>query len=73
MSFATKKAIRRAVRGRISSDLAQQFRIRVQRRGGVCLASVTHRGHGTRILLASAKTWKQAFKQVVSGFMREAA
>lgn len=73
MRAVTKKSVRKAVRARISSDLAEQFRIRVQRRGGVCLASVTHREHGTRILLASAKTWQQAFKQVVSGFMRESA
>lgn len=64
----TRKQIRRAARHRAGIE---DLNIRAQRRNGACTVIVNDRS-GNRLLLASAPTWAQAYRQVRSGFTKEA-
>lgn len=66
----TRKRVAAAIRRRIPAGELATMRIRVFRRRGRCVATITHRKYFTRVLAASAPTWQQAERQVCFGFVR---
>lgn len=64
----TRKIVRHAARQRAG---IAGLKIRANRRGGACVVVVNDR-NGNQLQLAKAPTWLQAYRQVRSGFVKEA-